>query len=94
MGRIYSFNSSEFISDPEILDTIGSRGARVMELASLGAPIAPGFILSNELLGEIVEDPSIAFDLYKEPIARMEQTLEKGFNDKDNPLLVKVAESP
>ena len=94
MGRIYSFNSSEFISDPEILDTIGSRGARVMELASLGAPIAPGFILSNELLGEIVEDPSIAFDLYREPIARMEQTLEKGFNDKDNPLLVKVAESP
>ncbi|MFO8065174.1 MAG: putative PEP-binding protein [Spirochaetota bacterium] len=94
MGRIYSFNSSEFISDPEILETIGSRGARVMELASLGAPIAPGFILSNELLGEIVEDPSIAFDLYKKPIARMEQTLEKGFNDKDNPLLVKVAESP
>ncbi|MFP4012177.1 MAG: putative PEP-binding protein [Spirochaetaceae bacterium] len=94
MGRIYSFNSSEFITDPSVLETIGSRAARVMELASLGAPIAPGFIISNELLGEIVEDPQAAYDFYKEPIARMEQILEKGFNDKVNPLLVKVAESP
>ncbi len=94
MGKIYPFNSSEYLSDPAILETIGNRGVRVMELASMGAPIAPGFIISNELLNEIVDDPSIAYELYREPFARMEQILGKQFNDKENPLLIKVVESP
>jgi pyruvate, orthophosphate dikinase len=94
MGKIYPFNSSEYLSDPAILETIGNRGVRVMELASMGAPIAPGFIISNELVNEIVNDASIAYELYREPFARMEQILGKQFNDKENPLLIKVVESP
>ena len=94
MGKIYPFNSSEYLSDTAVLETIGNRGVRVMELASMGAPIAPGFIISNELLKEIVDDPSIAYDLYREPFARMEQILGKQFNDRENPLLIKVVESP
>jgi pyruvate,orthophosphate dikinase len=94
MEKIYSFNSTEFLSDPEERKTTGSRGVRVMELASLGAPIAPGFVVSNDLLADITEDPSLAFEFYKQPVAKMEQILDKQFNDTENPLLVKVVESP
>jgi len=94
MDKIYSFNSSEFLSDPTDRQVTGARGVRVMELASLGAPIAPGFIVSNELLTEIAEDPGIAFGFYKDPIAKMEKISAKGFNDPENPLLIKVVESP
>ncbi|TVR30684.1 MAG: pyruvate, phosphate dikinase [Spirochaetaceae bacterium] len=94
MKKIYSFNSKEYLSDKQALDTIGSRGVRVMELASLGAPISPGFIISNDLLDQVTEDAALAFELYKDPIAKMEQVFGKGFNDKSNPLLVKVVESP
>jgi pyruvate, orthophosphate dikinase len=94
MKKIYSFSSKEYLSDEEALQTIGSRGVRVMELASLGAPVSPGFIISNDLLPEVVESPELAFELYKDPIAKMEQVFGKGFNDKNNPLLVKVVESP
>ncbi|MFP4431913.1 MAG: putative PEP-binding protein [Spirochaetaceae bacterium] len=94
MEKIYSFNSSEYLSDQVALDTIGSRGVRVMELASLGAPIAPGFIITNALLKEIAVDPAIAYDFYADPIAKMEKVMGKQFNDAKTPLLIKVVESP
>ena len=35
MNKYYSFSSTEFLDSAEDLDAIGSRGKRVMELASL-----------------------------------------------------------
>jgi pyruvate,orthophosphate dikinase len=94
MEKIYSFSSTEFSSDPAERKATGSRGVRVMELASLGAPIAPGFVISNELLKEVTEGAADAFEFYKEPIQKMERIMDKGFNRSENPLLVKVVESP
>ncbi len=94
MQEYYSFSSTEYLSDPEILDIVGSRGRRVMELASLGAPISPGFIATNDTLNQIAGDEAGVFDMLKDPLSDMESIFEKEFNSTDNPLLIKVVESP
>ena len=94
MKNYHSFSSTEFIDDPKIEDVIGIRGMRVMELASLGAPILPGFIMPNETMGEIAGNASEMKKFIIEPMVKIERLLKKKFNDERNPLLIKVVESP
>ncbi|MFP4377944.1 MAG: putative PEP-binding protein [Spirochaetales bacterium] len=94
MQQFYSFSSTEYLTDPEVLEAVGSRGRRVMELASLGAPISPGFILTNDSLTKIAADKEGVFDELEDAFADMEQSYGKGFDDPERPLLVKVVESP
>ena len=94
MQEYYPFSSTEFLTDPDVLELIGSRGQRVMELASLGAPISPGFILPNDTVNKVAEDQIGVWDLLKDPINKMERIFGKNFNDPEKPLLVKVVESP
>ena len=96
--KYYFFSSTEYIDDPEIQEKIGIRGKRVMELASLGAPILPGFIIPNDSLAELIksssESSSEAKKFIIEPIQKLERILGKKYNDEKNPLLIKVVESP
>ncbi len=94
MKKYHSFSSTEFIDDPKTQETIGNRGMRVMELASLGAPILPGFIISNETIGEIAGKVGEVKKFIIEPMTKIERLLKKKFNDERNPLLIKVVESP
>ncbi|MFP4113536.1 MAG: putative PEP-binding protein [Spirochaetota bacterium] len=94
MQEYYSFSSNEYLSDSEILEVVGSRGRRVMELASLGAPISPGFILTNDTLNLIASDEPGVFEMLKDPLSDMEAIFKKEFNSSANPLLIKVVESP
>jgi pyruvate,orthophosphate dikinase len=94
MQEYYSFSSTEFLTDPDVLEVVGSRGRRVMELASLGAPISPGFIMTNETLNQIAADEAGIFEMLKNPLSHMEATFKKDFNDSATPLLIKVVESP
>jgi pyruvate,orthophosphate dikinase len=94
MKRYYSFSSTEHIEDKDALDLIGIRGKRAMELATLGAPILPGFMLPNETINSLIQKPSEAKKFLIEPLGKMERVLGKRFNDEKNPMLVKVVESP
>ena len=94
MKKYYSFSSTEYIDDHEMQEKIGIRGKRIMELASLGAPILPGFIIPNDTLKELVESPEEAKKFIIEPIQKLERLLGKKYNDEKNPLLIKVVESP
>lgn len=94
MKKYYSFSSTEHIEDPKVQEIIGIRGARVMELATLGAPILPGFMIPSETVGELVSDPSDAKKFLIEPISKIERLLRKRYNDAKNPMLIKVVESP
>ncbi|TVQ22880.1 MAG: pyruvate, phosphate dikinase [Spirochaetaceae bacterium] len=94
MKTYHAFNSKEFLSDPAGFDELGSRGKRVMELASLGLPIAPGFVLTSETLGSISDNPASEKDFLLEPVRKMEGWMEKGFDNPENPMLIKVVESP
>lgn len=94
MQQNYSFSSTEYLTDADELEIIGTRGRRVMELASLGAPISPGFLIANETLNKIADDEDGVFEAAKEPIAGMERIFKKTFSGADKPLLIKVVESP
>ncbi len=94
MKKYHAFSVSEYFENPSGLEELGSRGKRVMQLASLGLPIAPGFVLTNESIKEISDDPEKEKPFLTEPLSKMESIMGKRFDDPDNPLLVKIVESP
>jgi pyruvate, orthophosphate dikinase len=94
MQEYFSFSTTEYLTDPDLLELVGSRGRRVMELASLGTPISPGFVLTNDMLNRIAEGEDGVFDRLKDPLADVELAFKKNFNEKQKPLLIKVVESP
>ena len=94
MKKYYSFSSTEFMDVPNAQEIIGTRGKNIMELASLGAPILPGFLLPNETVNDLVAKPQDAKKFFLEPISKVERILGKRFNDEKNPMLIKVVESP
>ncbi len=92
--RYYPFSSTQYVSDPEILETIGVRGKRVMELANLELPILPGILLSNDSMQEIMEHPAGVQELLAEALSHVESIVGKEFGSPEKPLLIKVVESP
>ena len=93
MKRIFSFSSSEFTGDEEIIRHFGMRGRNLMDLAVLGIPILPGFILTEAFLKEDQENPESHIASYQEALDKMGEILEKKWNE-ENPLLVKLVVSP
>ena len=75
MKKYYSFSSTEHIEDEETLQIIGIRGKRVMELATLGAPILPGFMIPNDTVSELITDASGAKKFLISPIAKIERLI-------------------
>ncbi|MCG8685697.1 MAG: hypothetical protein MI892_12530, partial [Desulfobacterales bacterium] len=93
MKEIFSFSASEFTEDEDIIQHFGMRGRNLMDLAALGIPILPGFILTEAFLAEDEEDPEAHVPIYLESFGKMGNILEKMW-DADNPLLVKLVVSP
>ncbi|CAD7837845.1 Pyruvate,phosphate dikinase [Olavius algarvensis spirochete endosymbiont] len=93
MKRIFSFSSNEFTKDEEIIQHFGMRGRSLMDLAALGIPILPGFILTEAFLKEDEDNPESHIGSYREAFDKMGDILEKKWNE-DNPLLVKLVVSP
>ncbi|UCB44268.1 MAG: pyruvate, phosphate dikinase [Spirochaetota bacterium] len=94
MKKFYSFSSTEYLDIKESQDIVGIRGKRLMDLASLGAPILPGFMFPNDTVEEITKNPNDAKKFFIEPLSKIERLLNKSYNDEKNPLLIKVVESP
>jgi len=94
MNEIYSFNSEEYTNDPDMIETMGIRGKRIMDLARLGIPTLPGFILSNEFLATEEDSPKEHVANIKEAVKKMGKLLDKKFGDPQNPLLIKMVVSP
>jgi pyruvate,orthophosphate dikinase len=94
MKKYYSFSSTEFTDVPDAKEIVGIRGTGVMQLASLGAPVLPGFLMPNETVNGLTAKPQDAKKFFLEPISKMERILGKRYNDEKNPMLIKVVESP
>ncbi len=94
MKQFYPFSSTEYVTDPSDLELIGSRGKRVMELASIGTPISPGVVVVSEAVNQISNNELNLREALREPIDKMESVFKKKFDDPKNPLLIKVVESP
>jgi pyruvate,orthophosphate dikinase len=94
MKKFHSFSSTEYLDIKESQDIVGIRGKRLMELASLGAPILPGFMLPNDTVTELAKNPDDAKKFFIEPLSKVERLLKKSYNNEKNPLLIKIVESP
>lgn len=94
MNDIYSFSSEEYTTDSEMIETMGIRGKRIMELAKLGVPTLPGFILNSEFLESEEESPVEHSSNFKNAITKIGNILDKKYGDAKNPLLIKMVVSP
>ncbi len=91
-NNIHFFSATEHAKNAAILETIGTRGRDVMDLAELGLPILPGFILDSELTATLKDQPLTAS--LKTSFKRLEPKVGKVFGDTGNPMLVKIVISP
>ncbi len=94
MSQVYSFSATQYQTAPEVLEAIGSRGKHVMQLSSLEMPIAPGFIVDNETIAAFPDKPDPGWKLLKSAVDSAGKDFGKAFGSAENPLLVKVVESP
>ncbi len=88
MDNIINFNKDLKNVDDKIFKKAGIRGRRAIELATMGLPIAPGFIITSELTKQL---PRINIkQIIKTAVTQIEKDIDKGFGNPKNPLLLKV----
>jgi pyruvate,orthophosphate dikinase len=90
--HVYFFSEHESIAREEVLQKIGIRGRAAMELASLGLPILPGFVIDSEITSGLSDwelEPQLR-GFFK----KLENVTGKKFGDPENPMLVKIVLSP
>ncbi len=90
--NIHFFNKGEFTEKEPILEKIGIRGRRAMELASLNLPILPGFLIDADVSSHL-DEYNIKKNL-KPYLDRIESITGKKFSDPENPMLLKIVISP
>jgi len=91
MENIIFLNKDLKKIDPAKMRQIGVRGRRAVELAEMGLPIAPGFIIDSILTKKL---PEINVkELLAGYIAQIERETKKVFGDPKKPLLLKVVVS-
>ncbi len=74
--------------DDKLHKRLGIRGRRAVDLAMMGLPIAPGFIIDSQLTMKL---PQINVkQIIKPYIEKLEKDTKKKFGDPQKPLLVKV----
>jgi pyruvate,orthophosphate dikinase len=75
-------------------DLLGGKGANLCEMASLGLPIPPGFVISTDAFREYHSAgrkiPDEMWNDIREHVAEIEEATGRKFGDRNNPLLVSV----
>ncbi|MBP7602948.1 MAG: pyruvate, phosphate dikinase [Spirochaetes bacterium] len=88
MENIVYFNKDLKDLDEKTKKRLGIRGRRAVELAMMGLPIAPGFIIDSELTRKL---PQVNLkEFLKTHIDHLEKETKKGYGDPKKPLLLKV----
>ena len=88
MENIIYFNKDFKGLDEKQRNKIGIRGRRAVDLASMGLPIAPGFIIDSDLTKKLPQ--ANLKEVLKTHIKNLEKDTKKKFGDKDKPLMLKV----
>ncbi|HUF53768.1 MAG TPA: pyruvate, phosphate dikinase [Dehalococcoidia bacterium] len=78
----------------DMRDLLGGKGANLCEMASLGLPIPPGFVISTDAFREYHANnrqiPEEMWNDIRDHVAEIEEAAGKKFGDRANPLLVSV----
>ncbi len=88
MSNIIYFNKDLKLEDEKVLSKLGIRGRRAVELASMGLPIVPGFIVDSELTLKLPQ-VNIKEQLLSQ-ISQIEKETKKKFGDNKKPLFLKL----
>ena len=91
---VYAFGVGEADGDGSMKELLGGKGANLAEMTSIGLPVPPGFTLTTEVCTAYYSNnhdyPTGLRDEVATALKILEQRMDKGFGDSDNPLLVSV----
>ena len=91
-GRKFIYRFQE--GNAGMRDLLGGKGANLCEMASLGLPVPPGFVITTATCRAYHENgarvPDGLWDDARNHLREVEQAIGKGFGDPKNPLLVSV----
>ncbi len=88
MENIVYFSKDLTEVDDKLHKRLGIRGRRAVDLAMMGLPIAPGFIIDSQLTQKL---PQVNVkQIIKPYIEKLEKDTKKKFGDAQKPLLLKV----
>ncbi|MDA3902359.1 MAG: pyruvate, phosphate dikinase [Desulfuromusa sp.] len=91
---VYAFGNGEADGDGSMKELLGGKGANLAEMTSIGLPVPPGFTLTTDVCKAFYANnqdyPAGLRDEVANALKILEQRMEKGFGDGDNPLLVSV----
>ncbi len=77
----------------DLKDALGGKGANLSEMANLGLPVPPGFVITTEACKVYLasgDEPAELRDEVSEHLATLEQAMGKRLGQADDPLLVSV----
>src|SRR5512136_2146210 len=88
MENIIYFNKDLKQLDEKVRARLGIRGRRAVDLAMMGLPIAPGFIIDSVLTQKL---PQINLkEILSSYIGQLEKDTKKKYGDAEKPLMLKV----
>ncbi len=88
MENIIYFNKNLKEVDEKARIRLGIRGRRAVDLAAMGLPIAPGFIIDSEMTKKLPQ--ANVKEMLKTQIKQLEKETKKVFGDNEKPLMLKV----
>jgi pyruvate,orthophosphate dikinase len=90
--RTYPLGHAFEGSREDVLALVGGKAANLGEMLGLGLPVPPGFVVTTEACREVLAGgwPDGLDDELRARIEELEVTLDRGFGDAANPLLVSV----
>lgn len=87
---VYSFKEG----NKDMRDLLGGKGANLAEMTNLGLPVPNGFTITTQACNRFYEENEELWQDLKEEIRKgienVENITNKGFSDKENPLLFSV----
>ena len=86
MSNFIYFNKELKLDNEKVLSKLGIRGRRAVELASMGLPIVPGFILDSDVTQKL--DKINIKEQVTSNIVLIEKETKKKFGDNNKPLFL------
>ncbi len=91
---VYFFGAGKAEGNASMKSLLGGKGANLAEMTRLGIPVPPGFTISTQACKLYYQNdekwPGGLKEEVERNLHRLEQVMEKGFGNTDNPLLVSV----
>lgn len=92
--NLYYFLPQQVDGSASLRDVLGSKGAHLAEMTSMGFPVPPGFTISANMCQIFYENnrqlPDFLKQEIKEAVNRLGQVMNCQFGDNQNPLLISV----